>query len=784
MRYRFSLTLFVIFMPFCRLDAQALVGLLGRSDSLQIRGNHYFSEPSIIGALMRSPDFLIAAHPKASRAAFLETTARLIQAGYLVQGHPEAKVVATLSEDEQKVQIEVHEGPFYACGAIEVKGAKEMPVPALKAFLTEVSGTESGGEQPVWDIEKPAPFGEQARVRVEKRVLEQMKFMGFFSAEVSVRIHPDRDAGDARLEISILEEGPLCSLGEIRVEGNQRHTNEAIIGFAGLSGKPLFTSALIQGAEASLRASRCFLSQQVLLDGDPKDGVVDLVIRVREYEKSPASGQTWSKKDEMLLRAAEWISEAATLGKDLEVLLKAEGLDFQFRGILSEKGVSWLLEESEPSQQNEAYFGCTLTHQHLTWMSFHDRQLWRRDGRSGLELKAFVSLQGVPDPASDKEVEFFLGAGVHSNASSLEEGNEKVNVSLHIEMDPVALHQALKPDDLVWSQVGGKHHFKSDVLELILEKDPWRVASLTLDLPAAKGLNKPQVQLRWSTGAFEKLGKELAVTTRDFKNVFQSESPVSTWVELIAGQIAQSSYLPAELLGSMERRQFIAFALSNLSRAKLLSPLDSFISGIDREPARPFFVPMASSEPAEVMRTLAIIFAAYAFEIADGSFPEDSWPWTAMRETVYVLIGKGDHAGQELQRLMDQDQMGPLGYWALSQLLSMAGHPATSFVARNGQLYLDQNNYLKDLKLLISAHPALGEGLQKWMNAYRELSPESHQLAEELLGESLSSAINQWSQSDPDDDLMTQLGILLWQSGLKEALEQQFKDWSRPRPSI
>ena len=55
------------------------------------------------------------------------------------------------------------------------------------------------------------------------------------------------------------------------------------------------------------------------------------------------------------------------------------------------------------------------------------------------------------------------------------------------------------------------------------------------------------------------------------------------------------------------------------------------------------------------------------------------------------------------------------------------------------------------------------------MNAYRELSPESHQLTEELLGESLSSAINQWSQSDPDDDLMTQLGILLWQSGLKSA---------------
>ena len=64
------------------------------------------------------------------------------------------------------------------------------------------------------------------------------------------------------------------------------------------------------------------------------------------------------------------------------------------------------------------------------------------------------SIEKISNEWSDKEVEFFLGAGVHSNASSLEEGNEKVNVSLHIEMDPVALHQALKPDDLVWSQVG------------------------------------------------------------------------------------------------------------------------------------------------------------------------------------------------------------------------------------------------------------------------------------------------------------------------------------------
>ena len=59
-------------------------------------------------------------------------------------------------------------------------------------------------------------------------------------------------------------------------------------------------------------------------------------------------------------------------------------------------------------------------------------------------------------------------------------------------------------------------------------------------------------------------------------------------------------------------------------------------------------------------------------------------------------------------------------------------------------------------------------------------SLESHQLTEELLGESLSSAINQWSQ-DPDDDLVTQLGILLWERGQKR-LFSAVQGLSRPVP--
>ena len=92
--------------------------------------------------------------------------------------------------------------------------------------------------------EKPAPFGEQARVRGGEEGSGTNEVHGFFFGRGKCS-NPSRQVPEMQVRNFILEE-VLCSLGEIRVEGNQRHTDEAIIGFAGLSGKPLFTSALIK----------------------------------------------------------------------------------------------------------------------------------------------------------------------------------------------------------------------------------------------------------------------------------------------------------------------------------------------------------------------------------------------------------------------------------------------------------------------------------------------------------------------------------------------------------
>ncbi|MEL0060094.1 MAG: POTRA domain-containing protein, partial [Verrucomicrobiales bacterium] len=288
-------------MPFCRLDAQALVGLLGRSDSLQIRGNHDVSEKDIRKALMRSPDFLIAAHPKAPREAFLKATARLTQAGYLAHGHPEGRVVATLSEDKENVHIEVHEGPLYYCGPVQVQGAIDIPVDSLVNALSEKPSDPQSDEELPWEAGEPAPFDEASRKRLHQWVAEKLHALGFFASVVEVEPRVIEDSDKAVLIIRILKEGQKIMLGDIRVEGNHRFSKEDIIRLSGLHEASLLSQKVLEKAKHRLKASQRFLGCQVSSEDAPDEGRGNLLIRVREYDKAPDIGQPWHEKDRIIL---------------------------------------------------------------------------------------------------------------------------------------------------------------------------------------------------------------------------------------------------------------------------------------------------------------------------------------------------------------------------------------------------------------------------------------------------------------------------------------------------
>ncbi len=784
MRYRFALTLFVIFMPFCRLDAQALVGLLGRSDSLQIRGNHDFSEKDIRKALMRSPDFLIAAHPKAPREAFLKATARLTQAGYLAHGHPEARVVATLSEDKENVHIEVHEGPLYYCGPVQVQGAIDIPVDSLVNALSEKPSDPQSDEKLPWEAGEPAPFDEASRKRLHQWVAEKLHALGFFASVVEVEPRVIEDSDKAVLIIRILKEGQKIMLGDIRVEGNHRFSKEDIIRLSGLHEASLLSQKVLEKAKHRLKASQRFLGCQVSSEDAPDEGRGNLLIRVREYDKAPDIGQPWHEKDRIILRAAEWISQANHRGEDLAARLQADRFGVQMRLILSNEGMGFFLENPGAIRLEEAYLGFLLTGQNMVWLSMENQQRWQRHGDYGYHVHSFVTLEGVMDPDAEEKVQFLMGMGAQSKPMAHSQAKKPFTSLLRATLDPVAFHHLIDTDDLMWTRNGAMHVFESDTLRLVVEEGTGAVKQFSIQIPLMEESYPLQLHLNWAAGSLLKMNQELNHGMQAFEDFYEKDRTFSSWVKFMGAQIPSLGNLSEDILLSAEKKQLLTLGLGALARSRLLVPLDTFLQKEDERPNRSFSIPAADPGNKGMMQMMAALVAAYAFEIANDLFPEDSWPWTAMRESVYVLMEKGDHTGQELQRLFDEDQMGPLGYWFLAELLEMAGHPAAGFAARNGTFYMNEASFLRDWDLLIGAHPTLGEGLRDGLMLYRALPPAMRQVAHQVLGESVIRIVQHLEAMNPQEDLMMRLASLVWQNGFQEVLDKQFKDRTAPRPSI
>ena len=63
------------------------------------------------------------------------------------------------------------------------------------------------------------------------------------------------------------------------------------------------------------------------------------------------------------------------------------------------------------------------------------------------------------------------------------------------------------------------------------------------------------------------------------------------------------------------------------------------------------------------------------FRVADALFPRESWPWTTAREAVFVVSGAGTYTGLELQRIYESNEVGPIGYLTIAELLAQIDSP-------------------------------------------------------------------------------------------------------------
>jgi hypothetical protein len=105
-------------------------------------------------------------------------------------------------------------------------------------------------------------------------------------------------------------------------------------------------------------------------------------------------------------------------------------------------------------------------------------------------------------------------------------------------------------------------------------------------------------------------------------------------------------------------------------------------------------------------------FGSLGLGVLAPLFPPDSWPRTLIVEGVCLVAGQSHYTEKEIVRLVGSSEIGPVGYWMLSEAASFGGMDvvARRFAERALELCTAEG-FRRDVALLEAITPGLIEGL-------------------------------------------------------------------------
>ena len=732
--------------------AEPEVGPLARVEAIAFRGNTAFTAAQIRSGLMSSFEFLLAAHPWAGRSNYLATLPELMVRGYRCAGYPDVKATARVPATGSGIMVEIVEGPRLVQGEILFRGAKTIPVAALRHELTnsvkkssgqplggaDVSATDASARfldsegreinprEAIWQPGEPFPFS-QPLGNYAQSVEQTLTDFGYFFPKVEVSVVRHDDRGTADLLVSIIEEGPHGTVKEIVVTGVTNNSRAQILQFLGLrEGMPI-ERELISGCERRLWESARFLRYSVTPLPLPQDtNAIRLTVDVQELSGTPALGREFSREERAMLKFRDWLLLAMRTN-DLVVSAAASnsaGLAQAIRIVISPHGIAaWLLPELTAGLSNAS-----------SVFLADGRDFTAFSPRTGRKFSTPFTTNQIfqfnaallPDRSEDREesVQLTVGAGF-APREKLEALDGASPMRLKLIFAPCAfVREAHRTNGLKW--IGNTLSMTTESGEIEL-----RIDGTTGQLLRFSGRSTDELvglvtfDIAFQPGAHARATQELAALAAGRPNHFESRRAISTSADFVVQELLDSPLVHRWLWKELDAptRPRAGAALNALLQAGALGAFDAFANNWPQAGDTVFYVP--PKDPANVpqmMETLAAMVAARVFQLADTSFPRQSWPWVVAREAVFVFAGKPVFTERELGRLYESEDVGPVGFLALSKLLNAARMSAGQAFAMRGLDRLTLNDFRKDSRLLLEANTAAAESFTNTVQGMRALS--------------------------------------------------------------
>lgn len=746
------------------------VGARSEIRTFQFSGNTTFSADDLRGGLIGDADFLIAAHPLAP----LQKCAQLLKAkltrGYRAAGFPDVAVEVRVAE---RFEVRVTEGPRFMAGEVRISSANKISPATLIKRLTEqypplaeltiepqnVYQTRTGKiievRPPIWAKGKPAPFGTEGFI--EAQVRTNLAELGFLDSKFAVRIEKaSLTQKTADLVIAFEEEGERALLSEIVIAGNRLNSRAELLDFLKLTNGMPATATLAGDTEFLLFQSGHFKKAEVKLEPIPP-ARARMLITLTESRVSPRINIPYSKAENGFLAFRQWLEKLGTRGEVIEGNVRfLPNLWIRF-AVSPNEGMICRFEKSTEGTNYSFAFVISTNGSGMFSPRSRTKYFIQRP-----ENLTFVTIGFHSAEEEDKTSSVELMGGFKSKASELDP-----NFRLTMHWEPAPFVALAHSTNGTVSFAGGTLELKSSNTVLRVEENTGKLLKLGDDAgeySAALGDRE----------AISKFLKE----TENYTNLYDEQKPSGTFLSYVIAEGFDAALAFDVFKGSSEDlSKRASAAVRKLIRPELFGGFDELLKSVEGKEI--FFIPV-DVDQAAAQNALAAMLAGFVFRGANVVFPENSWPWTVAREAVFVLKGQTQYTGEQLDRLFDSQEMGPVGFYVTAALLNRVQPELAKRFGLRGLTRLQGSYFEEDCKLLFDGKTALSRSVAQLAKDLQLLEADDLKAIEALFpgtGELLEKAAarGRVNARASASEMLSPLLEFFWEDHLKAVLRKELQ---------
>jgi TPR repeat protein len=249
-----------------------------------------------------------------------------------------------------------------------------------------------------------------------------------------------------------------------------------------------------------------------------------------------------------------------------------------------------------------------------------------------------------------------------------------------------------------------------------------------IEFRSANEIGDATAQLHFEPGAFARAFDHIAVVTAGLPDLADTNPPLSSTLAFLAEEVWSSKYLRGFSRANLSSAT--AARLPALPRqfrlADILAPLDRLVADTNGLAGKQedFWIPNdEGSSQATQSDTLAVI-TGWILGHTDEFFAVRSWPWTLLREACLTVQGNARYTDEALTGIYESKETGPLGYLAITEVLShFQALLARKFAAR-GLERLSAADFRRDCRLFLEGSSISSQCCQRLAASLRALDEE------------------------------------------------------------